>query len=375
MKMALPSARENLDEKAFITMARQHKVVGTVYNGMEIAGIRLSAENMQILAREAMVGRATRSLLLRDWQELVAAFIAAGIRALTIKGPASSIQLYGDPLTREFSDLDILVDIPEIQQILPMMTILGYETVDKLPTMEPGFFQQKRCHHVSFIKPGRPFRIEIHGKDWQDDKDFTPEYMDGLFSRSEALGKPGEWGDSLSPADHALFMLVHGTQHAWCLLHWLLDFATLLDQNNGSMIQAFSGQVRLLGLERQLKLACAVVRSVYPVAIPELIRSIIDGDAASIAIPLRFALDRLDSGGKDGASLKNVILHSCVFMPSLTKGPFRKARLIIRPFLTPQVDAEALPLPKLLRFLYLPLRPFFVLTRRFKKRFGGQDAL
>lgn len=375
MQMAVPSARAGMDEEAFLLLARRHKVAGTAYNGMEIAGIRLSAESMQKLAREAMVGHTTRSLLLKDWREIVTAFTSAGIRALTIKGPASSIQLYGDPLIREFYDLDVLVDIPDIQSLLPMMAGLGYAAIDEVPLAPPGSFQQKQCHHVSFVKPGRQFRVEIHGKNLQDDKDFPPVYMDGLFDRSVPLGEYAEWGDSLSPADHLIFMLVHGTQHAWCLLHWLLDFAKILDRINSPVIQEFSLQIRALGMERQLKVACAVVRSIYPVAIPEPLQKIIEGETSPIGIPFRFAIARLRAGGKDNNSLRNTLLHSCVFLPSLTKGPFRKIQLIIRPFLTPQMDVKALPLPKPLRFLYVPLRPFFVLARRIRKRFRGGDPI
>jgi hypothetical protein len=169
-------------------------------------------------------------------------------------------------------------------------------------------------------------------------------------------------------------MIAHGTQHAWCLLHWLLDLAVVLERNDEVMLRVLSGQIQTLGMERQLKLACAVVQSVYPVKIPEPLQDVIRQEKAHLAIPMRFALARLKTGGRDHATVGNVLLHSAVFMPSLTKGLIRKTRLIIGPFLTPQMDVEALPLPKPLQFLYLPLRPFFVFTRRLRKRFGYRDV-
>jgi hypothetical protein len=153
--MAAQSACAVLDEERFIALARQHKVAGTAYAGLAKAGISLSQDGMHSLAREAMVGHATRSLLLRDWREIVAAFKAEGIRALTIKGPASSIQLYGDALTREYYDLDILADIEDIRPVLPVMAGLGYELSDTLPlpsTIQTSPFVQKDSHHVNFQK-------------------------------------------------------------------------------------------------------------------------------------------------------------------------------------------------------------------------------
>jgi len=375
--MAAQSACAVLDEERFIALAKQHKVAGTAYAGLAKAGISLSQDGMRRLSREAMVGHATRSLLLRDWREIVAAFKAGGIRALTIKGPASSIQLYGDALTREYYDLDILADIEDIGPVLPVMTRLGYALTDTLPlssTMQTSSFVQKKSHHVNFRKAGRPFHIEIHGKTWQDDKAFSPGFMEKLLDRAIPLDASEEWGDTLALADHVLFMIAHGTQHAWCLLHWLLDLAVVLERNDEVMLQVLSAQIRSLGMERQLKLACAVAQSVYPVKIPEPLQNIIAKEKAHLALPMRFALARLKTGGRDHATVMNVLLHSAVFMPSLTKGLIRKTRLIIRPFLTPRTDAEALPLPKPLQFLYLPLRPFFVLTRRLKRRFGYRDV-
>lgn len=378
MAMAVPGAYKGLDEERFVAMAVQHKVAGTSYKGLEKAGIKLSPRNMRNLAREAMVGHATRSLLFRDWHEIVAAFKAEGIRALTIKGPASSVQLYGDPLTREFYDLDILADIPDIQPVLPVMARLGYAPSDPSAllhaTTVAGPFIQKPSHHVSFQKAGRPFHIEIHGKTWQDDKEFYPAYIEELFVRAVPLAEGKGWGDTLSPADHIVFMVAHGTQHAWCLLHWLLDLAVALDRTDEVLHRTLAEQIRVLNMGRQLKLACMIVRSVYPVAIPESIQDIIDGENASLEMPLRFALARLQQGGRDHASMRNILLHSAVFLPALTKAPGRKVQLIFSPFLTPQRDVEALPLPKHLYFLYLPLRLFFVLSRRLKKLFGREDT-
>ncbi|MDP2790125.1 MAG: nucleotidyltransferase family protein [Rectinemataceae bacterium] len=370
--MSASGVPAGLEEDRFIALARQHKVSGTAYAGLGKAGIELSPEGMRILAREARVSRATHSLLLRDWLEIVAAFKSKNIRALTIKGPASSIQLYGDPLTREFGDLDLLVDITDIDSILPLMAGTGYAPVDASalrPTSANGPLMQK-SHHVVFGKAGRPFHIEIHGKTWQEDKQLYPVQTDELFERAVALGDGAEWGDSLDLADHTLFIIAHGTRHAWCLLHWLLDMAALLNRDDDDLHRKVALGIQAMGMERQLKLACAVVQSVYPVTIPAPLQEIITGEKASLARATRFALARLQVGGRDMATLRNILESSLMYLPAFVKKPTHKIKLFFRPFLTPQIDTETLHLPKPLYFLYVPLRPFFVLSRRLKRRFG-----
>lgn len=376
MNMALPEARSGLDEARFIAMAKQHKVEGAAYAGLKKAGISLSSEGMSRLAHEAAVSRATRGLLLRDWREIVAAFETEGIKAMTIKGPALSMQLYGDPLIREYYDLDILADIVSIQPLLPMMARLGYEPSNPtdlaVAPIVGGLLTQPPCHHISFQKKERHFRVEIHGKTWQEDKEFSADYIEEIFSRAIPLGQG--FGDTLDIADHVLFMIAHGTQHAWCLLHWLLDFAASLDRTDETLYSSLAGQIQALHMERQLKLACMILREVYPVKIPEPLQAILDGVKASLGMPFRFALTSLNAGGKNQSTLKNTFLGAVMFKPQFANGAAHKIKLMLTPFLTPPMDAAALHLPKPLHFLYVPLRPFFVLSRRWKKRFGNGNA-
>lgn len=376
-KIPLPEFRAGLDEKCFIKLARQHKVVWTAYTGLKKAGLALSPEGMRLLSREALIGRSTRSLIFQDYLKLVAAFKVQNIRMLVIKGPASSFQLYGDPLTREFNDLDILADIADIQSVVPLMLRLGYEPTDAStlsPTGLDSAFVQKQLHHVNFQKAGRPYLVEIHGKTWQEDKEFAPELIEAFFDRSVPLGDTEDWGHTLSCADQATFIIAHGTQHAWCLLHWLLDLAVVMNKQDEALHVALADHIMALGMGRKLKLACSVALSLYPVNIPKPLQAIIDAETTSLALAQYFAIKGLQTGGIGFSSFRNIVLRTTIFLPSMTKDLKRKARFIFSLFLTPQKDIETLPLPRALYFLYLPLRPVFVLSRRWKRRFGREES-
>lgn len=358
-----------LNEGRFISLARQHKVACTVHSALQSTKSGLSPEGMRILAREVNINHAIRSLLLRDWVEIMAAFKQNNIRALTIKGPASSVQLYNNPMTREFVDLDLLVDFTDIDSILPLMIEAGYIPVDSsaLRASSVNGLLMQKAHHIVFRKAGRPFRIEVHGKLWQEDRQLYPVRAEELFERATLLKDGTGWGSSLDPADHALFILAHGTRHAWCLLHWLLDMAAVLNRDDDDLHRKIAEGIRAMGMEHQLKLACAVVRSVYPVRIPDQLQEIISDDKASLTRALRFARARLRSGGKDLSTVRNM-LESSLFLAALVKKPTHKIKLLFRPFLTPFKDTETIHLPVPLHFLYVPMRPVFVVSRRIKSR-------
>ena len=82
---------------------------------------------------------------------------------------------------------------------------------------------------------------------------------------------------------------------------------------------------------------------------------------------VRYALSRLEKGGRDLSTIYNLISGPLLFLAPQVAGAGLKLKTILAPFKVPRGDLEALPLPKALWFLHILARPFFVLSRRVKK--------
>ena len=359
---------KDIDDEKFVALAAQHKVAGAAFLALKAMEPLIGASGLRELKRTATTLKAARSFLLKDWRSITEAFNGAGIPCLTLKGPASSLQLYGDALTREYGDLDLLVDLPELSDIVPVMAALGYALDDALP--ESGTANHplmQKIHHLAFHKNDRPSHVEIHGRTWTDGRELYRESLDALFSRSVSVEYDGIEFRTLRLADQAVFLIAHGVMHAWCLLHWVLDVAVLLNRKDEALHRDIAGRIAALGMERQLKLTVEVIRSLYPVDLPEPLAALVRGVRRSLAGPLGFSLDRLHQGGRDMGKISNILLLSSKYLMPLTSSPGKKLAVLVVPWLISPVDVDRLHLPKYLLFLHFPLRPLFALGRRLRR--------
>ncbi|MCX7026386.1 MAG: nucleotidyltransferase family protein [Spirochaetes bacterium] len=359
---------EGFNEAAFVNMAIQHKTAATAREGLKKLGITLNQENSLRLKCVAMQNRLIQSLIFEDAHTIVEAARARDIPMLIFKGLASSIELYGDPFIREYTDLDILVNLPDMEPLIPLMKEEGYE-----PEVFPPFPNTKRggdrifmkLRHVVFYKTGRPFGVEIHSRAGWENEFFRRDDLDAVFERAVTLRTSGSGLPAPDLPDHSLIILSHGVHHAWCLLHWLLDAAAILACEDTPLHDTIAARVRSLDLQGQLKLTCELVRKLYPIDLSPALESVTAG-ARGLDNAVKFAFTRLQSGGKDISSISNKLAYQFTYSFPLLRNSREKAASLLSLFKIPQLEMDALPLPRPLAFLYIPFRPFFILKRRIK---------
>jgi len=354
------------DEGAFIALAKQHKVPATAFAGLKALGLAFGAPAMRDLKRTAASQGAARLLLMQEWPLITEAFKSAGIPCLTIKGPASSLQLYGSALTREFGDLDLLVNVPELSCVVPIMKSFGYNSFlySVAAAIAPHSALAAKVHHAVFQKEGRPSLVEVHGRTWTDGRDLYREDIDALFARSTSVTHNGVAYSTLSLADQGVFLIAHGVSHAWCLLHWVLDAAALFNRSDEALHREMAQRIVALGMERQLKLTVGLIKKLFPILIPEPLMAIVAEERRRLKGSLGFARESLHVGGRKMNGNVNIFRLSLVYLMPLAPRFWQKLSILTSLWLTPQSDIDALPLPRFLRFLYIPLRPFFVIPRR-----------
>lgn len=120
----------------FTDLCRRHKVAVTAYRGLVSHGIDPSLPWMGELKRETFSSTLFRKTILLDLAELAEIFTRAKLRFAVLKGPATSILLYGDPLVREYTDLDILVDLDEASAVAPLIAGAGYSSLKNSDLVE-----------------------------------------------------------------------------------------------------------------------------------------------------------------------------------------------------------------------------------------------
>ena len=149
----------------------------------------------------------------------------AGISFIILKGLLLSYKLYGDATTRSSHDHDIMVDPSAVSRVRDILESMGYRQVPPfMPFDEQKMTKRsKYSQHISFVHLGTQQLIELHWRlitrPWLRFKD-----IDSLLKNNTVLLDFA--GRSFSVLDNEMelfYLVVHGGQHHWGRLKWLVD--------------------------------------------------------------------------------------------------------------------------------------------------------
>ena len=145
-------------------------------------------------------------------------FSADNIPWLSIKGPALSMQLYGDIAARQSGDLDILVKTDDLDRAISMLIRAGYEI------MYSDFIKKGIGKDILLQHTEKDILVELHQKvsyDW-----LTPDNITSMLWEQPGKIRVGN-EEILVPnaASHLTYLYEHGNRHGWYRLAWLWDIA------------------------------------------------------------------------------------------------------------------------------------------------------
>jgi len=160
--------------------------------------------------------------------QAVDALRAAGIRAVSLKGPALSRWLYGTVGFRRFADLDILVAPSDVVPAFNALERHGYHlptgmTVRTAAAVYRGLGAWPLAH-------GERYPLDLHFR-------LGHRRFASPLSAKAVINGSVETGDSRgapipSPTHAALLLLVHASKHLWCTLEMLLGIGRLMARDD-----------------------------------------------------------------------------------------------------------------------------------------------
>lgn len=213
LREAPPPAAPDLDPGLLRRLIRHHRLEPWTHPLLSAAGL----SPMQAALREDLQGSAQRRMALaQEMRVLCAAFAEAGVPALALKGPALSLQLFGDPLRRASRDLDFLVPPGSEARARRVLADHGYGQTAADITFDANAV---RLDH----RDGKP-PVELHSRFGEADILFPAAPL-RLFDRPALLTLLGTEIATL-PAEVAVaYAAFHGGTHFWSRLYWLVDIA------------------------------------------------------------------------------------------------------------------------------------------------------
>lgn len=156
----------------------------------------------------------------------------ANIWFLNLKGPLLSRRIYGDPTYRAFRDFDLLVKPGDVNQTLQLLGKKGYH-----PTEFAWPKSQKKqeitlhfINQVEMVQPESGVMFEIHWKLFST-RIADPKTVERLFRENiEPVDFGGPTLNRLSLEFELFYLIVHGGNHAWFRLKWLVDIHEILNR-------------------------------------------------------------------------------------------------------------------------------------------------
>jgi hypothetical protein len=215
-------------------LARRHCVDAFVFAQLPALG---QGENKEYDTWRAVFLQAVPRTMFREEQlrEILAAFHAATIPVIPLKGAWLSETVYGDPALRSMSDLDLLVPAAQAERAGAELGRLGYLASG---VVVPGGNPFR--YDVAYRHPERPLAVELHWNVFSEQTPHSPAPdMDAVWRATRPVELLGQPILSLPPEDGLNHLAQHILHHAFSVpLRAYLDIALLVHKSGAEMTAA-----------------------------------------------------------------------------------------------------------------------------------------
>ena len=252
------------DWELLLELADEHGVLGLLSKRLAPA----QRESLPPTFREKLQKRVRSQQLFvlgltADLFQIVEEFDRNSIEAVLVKGPIVSLLAYGDPATRNYADLDLLVRHRQILEATQCMHRLGYEADVPESAIEAG----KVPGEYVFKRAGRPQLIELHT---EPTFRYYPQPMriEEMYSRRRTVQLDGREIPALSVEDELLLNCIHGGKHFWERLMWIADIALIVARNPEISWDRVFTAAEEVGAERMLCVGLQLAKQLLGADLP-----------------------------------------------------------------------------------------------------------
>jgi hypothetical protein len=352
---------KDIDWDLFLKLAIHHRVFPLLSSKIKMLDKGLVPSFVPQFLKQRYTQNTFQMLHLSGEMESISKlFSEHQIRTLFLKGPVLAQDLYGDISLRTSSDLDFLIPIQNLEQSEELLVNLGYEKDDYIETVLNDW--RWRHHHVTYFHPQKRIKLEIHwrlhpgpGREPSFQKLWDHKRKSLLTSSPVYL---------LGKEDLFLYLVSHGARHGWSRLRWLVDIRQMMEQKMDwkklfTLFKTYhnphvGGQVIIL-----------VSQLLNTKIIEEMKPLLLGSGPQRLAQEAIFYLEKMVNLHTDPVP-EEVSKYHTRHLFSLMSA--QQKFFFIISFLHPYPeDAETLPLPKHLHFLYFPLRPLLWAWRKMRK--------
>ena len=350
---------KNWDE--FISLAYSHGVFPLVYQVLKKHEDKIPLNTFAFMKQTYMNLVKTNMLMTSELIKVSKLLEENGIKAISFKGPTLSQMAYGDVVSRQYVDLDILVDDDRLLDSIEILRNNEYSLEDdfKLDLLK----KNRSIFHDVTLRKNNIVNIELH---WRL---FSDEYMTGIsdLNIKENL-RPFEYqNQTLNVFDNEiqiLYLSIHGAKHNWERIEWLVDIVRFIENNtmNWKRLLDFIEKTKT---EKILFSTFYLCKTILDLSLPKEIEEKIE-KSNILKFSKRFEqffyknfnyMLEHDVESKKISKIQFDILHG-----------YKNKLLFILALLKPtELDYQSVNLPKYMSFLYYLIRPINLCVKFIKR--------
>lgn len=270
----------------------------------------------------------------KELLQLIDLYKLKGIKAIPYKGIVLAQDAYENLASREFSDIDLLINLKDLDSISEIMTGLNYQPESSPPDFYWSRYKKNNCEfNFDFHENGkRIFHIEPHwtiGKKLQQLqltlKDFQPFLVEENFLTQKI--------EKLSPTGLLITTCIHHiSKEEWFSLKHVCDIAAILnkfqDKINWNEVFTFC---KKHDLEKMLLVGLVVAKETFELKLPVEVTDKFH-DQSKIDALVERKLEELKKEKLDARSSQS-IFQNMFFYLSLRDNWFTKLKIYYYHFL------------------------------------------
>ncbi|MED4039113.1 nucleotidyltransferase family protein [Niallia taxi] len=349
-------SKADINWKKFLQLAKHHRVIPLLYSKLQKNGSTWIPESVMSFLQNKYRQNVFSMLQLTQEMDSIGRMLNKNnIRALFLKGPILGKDLYGDIGLRSSKDLDILIPSHEFQNVQELLMKHGYiERKEKTCTILKE--ERLRTHHAEFFHPNSRFSIEIHWR-LNDLPDKEPSFT-RLWERRRVSQLTTEPLYYLGEEDLFCYLISHGARHGWFRLRWLVDIDKLL--RKGIDWEKYRNVMLEYSNEHVIGQSLILAQGLLKSPLNKQSSYLLTRKAEELA---HWAMIYIKSIEYDQPFPKDLIPYN-KYNLVLQKNIIQKTKYLLILSYPTYKDYQIFQLPKILHFLYFPLRPVLYTGRK-----------
>ncbi len=205
-----------LDTRALVKQSARHGLSAHVADAFARLGLELPSFDHEALARDARQTVAQAAKNRRLLFSVIGALAKRDLVPVLLKGHGLATRLYDAPLNRPSTDVDVLVQPPDLPVVREALEALHLHAQPD-PALADVHLEH---HHEAFAGPAG--LVEVHFRLFAGFGMATFDDV-GVELRSRHAQLEGHPVRYLSPEDEFVYLCVHAANHAFLRASWLVD--------------------------------------------------------------------------------------------------------------------------------------------------------